>query len=161
MSKYPLVQSKLKTELAEYHHQRLSIEQLNSLSYLDCVLREVLRSAPPIIGTLRTLQIDDRLPSSARDARYWLGPINPDQFYPERFQNEDNTIRNKAAWIVFGGGHRQYMGQDLARLELKAICARLMQHVTFSDGGVDVNAGGYKHADTLLPKRIGVTITFD
>ncbi|CAF4189587.1 unnamed protein product, partial [Rotaria sordida] len=93
--------------------------------------------------------------------RYWSGPIDPDQFYPERFQNEDNTIRNKAAWIVFGGGHRQCMGQDLPRLELKAICARLMQHVTFSDGGPDVNAGGYKHADTLLPKRIGVTITFD
>ncbi|CAF3536902.1 unnamed protein product [Rotaria sp. Silwood1] len=178
MSKYPLVQSKLKRELAEYHLQRLSIEQLDSLGYLDCVLREVLRFAPPIIGTLRTLQVDDRLPSSgfqlnkgdhvfislynmARDPRYWSGPIDPDQFYPERFQDEDNTIRNKAAWMVFGGGHRQCMGQDLARLELKAICARLMQHVTFGDGGPDVNAGGYKYSDTLLPKRIGVTITFD
>jgi hypothetical protein len=36
-----------------------------------------------------------------------------------------------------------------------------MQHVTFGDGGNQLNAGGYKQTDTLLPKHIGVTITFD
>jgi hypothetical protein len=53
------------------------------------------------------------------------------------------------------------MGQDLARFELKIICARLMQFVTFGDSGSEVNAGGYNVTDTNKPRKIGVTIIFD
>lgn len=176
MSKHPQIQSKIKKELAEYNLQHLSIEQLDSLVYLDCVLREVLRFAPTALGSMRTLTVDDQLPKSgfqlkkgeqifisfynlARDPRYWS---NPDQFYPERFLNETDEVKNnKAASIPFGGGHRQCVGQDLARFELKVICARLIQHVTFIDGGPEVNSGGYKQRDTVQPKHIGVAIKFD
>jgi cytochrome P450 len=92
-----------------------------------------------------------------RDERYSEGIIPLDQFYPERFMNENN---NKITSITFGGGHRQCIGQDFARIELKMICARLMQHVTFGDGGEKFNAGGYKQTDTILPKHIGVKIHF-
>jgi cytochrome P450 len=71
--------------------------------------------------------------------------------------NENN---NKITSITFGGGHRQCIGQDFARIELKMICARLMQHVNFGDGGEKFNAGGYKQTDTILPKHIGVKIHF-
>jgi cytochrome P450 len=175
MSKHSHVQNKLKNELSQYNTQRLSIEQIDSLIYLDCVLREVFRFVPPVIGTFRTLVADDQLPGTGvqlkkgdqvmipfynlnRDERYCEGIIPPDQFYPERFINENN---NKITSMTFGGGHRQCIGQEFARLELKTICARLMQHVTFGDGGNIFNAGGYKQNDTILPKHIGVTITFD
>ncbi|CAF2781135.1 unnamed protein product [Rotaria sp. Silwood2] len=181
MSIHPEVQNKVKKELAQYNMQSLSVEQLDSFSYLDCVLREVFRFVPPNFGILRTLTVDDRLPSTGaelrkgdlvliaihnlgRDRRYWLGPVDPDQFYPERFLVEDNDINNnKAASIPFGGGHRQCIGQDLARLKVKAICARLMQRVTFGDGGPEVNSGEYAGdgGDAIIPKRMGVTITFD
>jgi cytochrome P450 len=102
MSKYPQVQIKIKQELAEYNLQRLSNEQLNSLVYLDCVIREVFRFVPTSLGSLRTVNVNDQLPKSgfqlkkgeqifisfynlAQDPRYWS---NPDQFYPERFLNE-------------------------------------------------------------------------
>jgi len=171
MSKHPEIQSKIKKELAEYNLQYLSIEQLDSLVYLDCVLHEVLRFAPIALGSMRTLTVDDRLPQSgfqlkngeqifisfynlARDPRYWSDP--------ERFLNETEKIKNnKAASIPFGGGHRQCPGQDLARFELKVICARLMQHVTFIDGGPEVNSGGYKQRDIVQPKHIDVAIKFD
>lgn len=176
VSKHPEVQTKMKKELAEYNHQRLSIEQIESLVYLDSVLCEVLRFVPTSLGSIRTLTADDRLPKSGvqlrkgdqifisfynlgRDARYWS---SPDEFYPERFLDQsEETINNKAALIPFGGGHRQCPGQDLARFELKVICARLMQNITFVDGGPQVNSGGYQQRDTVQPKHIGVAIVFD
>jgi len=175
MSKYPRVQTKIKAELGDDKHNRMTIEQVESLIYLDCVLREVLRYIPIVVGTTRTLTMDDRLPGSgvrlhkgdevfipfynlSRDKRYWK--IDPELFYPERFQGEDKDHHLYAS-IPFGGGHRQCIGQDLARFELKTIIVRLMQDVTFGDGGDQVNAGGYVQKLTIIPKHIGVTIKFD
>ncbi|CAF3061389.1 unnamed protein product [Rotaria sp. Silwood2] len=86
--------------------------------------------------------------------------IDPNLFYPERFQDEDKD-HHPYALIPFGGGDRQCIGQDLARLELKTIASRLMQQVTFSDGGPEVNSGGHNQTLTLMPKNVGVIITFD
>ncbi|CAF4175999.1 unnamed protein product, partial [Rotaria sordida] len=70
---------------------------------------------------------------------------------------------NTAASIPFGGGHRQCVGQELTQFIIKIVCARLMQHVTFGDGGSEVNSGGYSEdgEDAIIPKHMGVTITFD
>ena len=175
VSKHPHVQSKLKAELDDNKHTRPTAEQIESFTYLDCVVKEVLRFLPPAAGTTRELTVDDTLPASgvtlhkgdelfipfytlARDSRCWN--IDPDRFYPERFQGEDQN-HHQYAWLPFGAGHRQCIGQDLARFELKIIIARLMQYVTFGDGGEQVNAGGYIQKLTTVPKSVGVTITFD
>jgi cytochrome P450 len=174
MSKNPRVQTKLKAELAE---NSFSMDRLDSLVYLDAVIREVLRFAPPVNSTIRTLTADDRLPISgaqlykgdqvsipfynlARDPRYWK--VDPELFYPERFlENGLDQDHHPYAWVPFGGGHRQCIGQDLARFELKTIAARLMQYVTFGDGGSDVNSGGREQQFTIIPKYVGVTIFVD
>ena len=178
LSKHPNVQTKLKKELSQHGQQRLSAEQLDSLVYLDCVIRESLRLAPPDPGTLRTLIADDQLPATGahlkkgdqvmvpfynlnRDERYCVGSTDPNEFHPERFLVESENSTKRIVPMTFGGGHRQCIGQDFARLQLKAVCARLMQHVTFGDGGDKLNAGGYKQTDTIVPRHIGVTITFD
>ncbi|CAF1485361.1 unnamed protein product, partial [Rotaria sp. Silwood1] len=155
ISKNPRVQVQIKAELGDNKSQRLSIEQLDSLEYLNCVIDESLRFAPPGSYTVCNVTIDDRLPGSGtqlykgdevminiynltRDKRYWK--IDPDLFYPERFQGVGKD-HHLYALIPFGGGYRQCVGQDLARLELKAITTRLIQHVMFGDGGQEVNAG--------------------
>jgi cytochrome P450 len=176
MSKHPQVQQKIKAELASENCQgNLSLDRLDSLIYLDCVIKEVFRFCPPINGTVRTLTVDDRLPASgaqlfrgdqilipfhslARDTRYWS--IDPELFYPERFLDADKN-HHPYALIPFGAGHRQCIGQDLARFELKVIAATLMQHVTFGDGGCQVNSGGHLSKLTIMPKNVGVTIEFD
>ena len=177
MSKHPRVQRKIKEELADAYDDKrpLSLNRLESLVYLDAVINEIFRISPPFDGTFRTLTVDDHLPESgaqlykgdqvyisfpslSRDPQYWS--VDPDLFYPERFLEEDKS-HHPYALIPFGGGHRQCMGQDLARFELKVIMATLMQHVTFGDGGSQINAGGYMAKFCIIPKHIGVTIAFD
>jgi cytochrome P450 len=176
MSKHPEVQQKIKAELKNDAYQgHLSQDRLDSLVYLDCVLKEVFRFRGPINGTIRRVTVNDRLPETgtqlfqgdqvlipfhnlARDPRYWS--IDPETFYPERFLGPDKD-HHLFAFIPFGGGHRQCIGQDLARFELKVIAATLMQHVTFGDGGDEVNAGGFISKLTIMPKHVGVTISFD
>ncbi|CAF1013706.1 unnamed protein product [Adineta steineri] len=175
MSKYPHVQQKIKEELIKTGgEQDLTLNRLDSLVYLDCAINESLRYAPPADGTMRTLIADDRLPECgihlhkgdnifipfynlAHDERYWS--IDPKLFYPERFLNEDKN-HHLYALIPFGSGHRQCIGQDLARFELKVIIARMMQQVTFIDGGPTVNSGGHITSMTILPKNVGVGIEF-
>ncbi|CAF1257045.1 unnamed protein product [Adineta ricciae] len=176
VSKHAQVQQKIKAELIAqdclYH---LSSDRLDSLVYLNCVINEVLRFIPPATGTIRTLTRDDCLPATnvqlvrgdsvlipfhslAHDPRYWS--VDPNLFYPERFLGEDQN-HHPYALIPFGGGHRQCIGQDLARFELKVIVARLMQKITFDDAGPEVNAGGHSMGLAILPKHIGVSIEFD
>ena len=110
MSKHPDVQQKIKAELTNGgQSQTLTVDRLDSLTYLDCVVKEVLRFCPPISGTQRTLTMDDRLPESgcqlrkgdsvlipfhslAYDPRYWS--VDPERFYPERFLNEDKDRKS-------------------------------------------------------------------
>jgi cytochrome P450 len=177
ISKHPRVQQKIKADLMNGVDDKrpLSLDHLDSLVYLDAVINEVFRFSPPIDGTYRTLTIDDRLPESgvqlykgdqvcvsfynlARDPQHWS--IDPELFYPERFLEEDKS-HHPYALLPFGSGHRQCIGQDLARFELKVIAARLMQHVTFGDGGPHVNAGGQFQTVTIMPKHLGVTVDFD
>lgn len=176
LSKYPEVQQKIKAELIEKGaQQNLSLDRLDSLVYLDCVVSEVLRFAMPANGTVRTLTADDRLPESgaqlfkgetvyipfynlSRDTRHWS--IDPEIFCPERFLAKDKN-HDPYAFIPFGSGHRECIGQDLARFELKVVIARLMQHVTIGDGGPEVNAGGHLIKMIIVPKHIGVTVEFD
>ena len=176
LSKHPKVQEKIKMELCNSNVSKvLSVEQLDSLTYLDCVIKETLRFASPSDGASRSVLIDDRLPTSgvqlrkgdqlliplsilARDTRYWS--IDPDIFYPERFLGEGEK-HHPYAFLPFGSGHRQCIGQDLARFELKVILARLMQYVTFIDGGPHVNSGGHLQKLAIAPKYLGVSIQFD
>jgi cytochrome P450 len=176
MSKNPHAQQKLKAEVkGEDGRYDLSAERLDSLVYLDCVINEVFRYYAPTEFVTRTLLVDDRLPDSGtqlyngevviiptcivgKDPELWS--IDPERFYPERFLNEDKN-HHPYAFLPFGSGHRQCVGQDLARFEFKVIVARLMQYVRFGDGGPELNAGGHVEGLTSKPKRIGVTIDFD
>ncbi|CAF4311352.1 unnamed protein product, partial [Rotaria sordida] len=69
-------------------NQSLTLHELDSLVYLDCVINETLRFYPVVQGIFRTLTVDDRLPENnvqlykgdtvvipfntlAHDPRYW------------------------------------------------------------------------------------------
>lgn len=177
MSKYPHVQERIKEELRENHvthDAELNQQLLDSLVYVECVVKEVLRFAPISPGVIRQAMQDDVIDSIPvskgdnimiathnlhRDPRYWN--IDPANFVPERFLDEDKyPLQN--VYMPFGGGHRACAGQDLALLELKTIITRLMQRVTFEDPGDEAdNSGGYNQCLTCLPKHLAVRIHLD
>ena len=179
LSKHLRIQKKIKQQLRENYlldQESFTIEQLNQLDYLDSVIAEVMRWAPNFDFTARTLTNDDFLPASnvqlykgesvliafynlSHDPRYWN--IDPERFYPERFQKADKDHHPYAS-IAFGGGHRICKGQDFSKLELKVVLARLMQKITILDGGEHDNAGGhYQTSGNVQPKSFGVYIRFD
>ncbi|CAF1273390.1 unnamed protein product [Didymodactylos carnosus] len=177
MSKNPTVQEKMKSELTSYSITRetqLTLETVDQLEYVDCVLKETLRYAPIADATGRTVVAESDIIDGVkvqkgetiliaiqnihRDPRYWN--IDPQLFYPERFLNEDKN-HHPYAFLPFGAGHRQCAGQDLARFELKIIVVRLMQFITFVDGGEIENSGGLSQRITCTPKNMAVYVKFD
>ncbi|CAF0776308.1 unnamed protein product [Rotaria sordida] len=150
------------------------IHFVNKCQYIDCVIKEILRLAPILFGTLRTLLNDividgikfykgDTLASlftlMQHDPRYWK--LDPTEFIPERFFGVDapDVNYNPFVFIPFGGGHRACIGQDLARLELKVIIIRYMLFVTFIDA--PGNNGGHRQGITIAPKELAVSMKFD
>ena len=176
MSKYPGIQRRVKQELQANNMHRdtpVTMESLNRLTYMDCVLKELLRFAPIVNSARRTLTQDDQIDGVKlqkgdsiliplynlhMDHRYWK--LNPYEFIPERFEGVDKD-HHPYALLTFGGGHRQCIGQDLARLELKVMITRLMQQVAFRDGGDQMNSGGHRQSLTNSPRNIAVLIDFD
>jgi len=56
------VQSKLRDELFTIQSDNPTMDELNSLSYLDSVVREMLRIHSPVTGAMRVAVKDDVLP---------------------------------------------------------------------------------------------------
>ena len=177
MSKYPHVQQKMKDELREHHLMHateLGPTALDSLIYIECVTKEVLRYAPIATGVVREAMCDDVLGNIQvrkgdnimiaiqnlhRDPRYWN--IDPTKFVPERFLDEDK-YPPLGAYMPFGGGHRSCIGQDLAFFNLKTIIVCLMQRVTFVDPDDEANnSGGYIQNISCFPNHFAVRVWID
>ncbi|CAF3926684.1 unnamed protein product [Rotaria sp. Silwood1] len=177
ISKYPNIQQKIKSELAEHNltpDKLLTPDILDSLIYIECVTKEVLRFSPIASVVLRQATCDDTIDGIEvkkgdtillaiqnlhRDPRYWK--VDPLQFVPDRFLHEDKCPP-QCAFMPFGEGHRSCAGQDLAFLELKTVITRLMQRVTILDPGEEAdNSGGLVQRITCFPKHLAVRIHLD
>ncbi|KAF8209632.1 cytochrome P450 [Mycena galopus ATCC 62051] len=56
------IQTRLRKELLAVDSNNLSMEELQALSYLDCVVRETLRAHSPVIASFRMAMCDDLIP---------------------------------------------------------------------------------------------------
>ena len=64
LTQAPEVQRKLREELLSVDTDKPNMDQLNSLPYLDAVVRETLRVHTPVPSTLRVAKKDDVIPVS-------------------------------------------------------------------------------------------------
>ncbi|XP_030377910.1 cytochrome P450 4d2-like [Scaptodrosophila lebanonensis] len=145
VSRHPEVQKQLIQEIHDVLgtdlKQPVSMQQLNELKYLECVVKEALRMYPsvPTIGreTTEDILVEDLLiPAKTlislpfymamRDPEYYP---EPEKFKPERFSNEENAAKiNPFTYVPFSAGPRNCIGQKFAMLELKSTVSKILRH---------------------------------
>ncbi|XP_029173451.1 cytochrome P450 9e2-like [Nylanderia fulva] len=144
----PSVQIKLRNEIDEVLKKtngELTYEVVNGMQYLDAVINEALRLWPPALGVNRICVQDFELPPAlpgdkpfvVKKGSYVWFPFyclhrdpkhfkKPDEFYPERFLDENKTYFNTSAYLPFGIGPRMCIGNRFALLEIKVMIFHLL-----------------------------------
>jgi retinoid hydroxylase len=120
----------------------VKLEILQQMTYLEQVLKEVLRVAPPVVrsGSRRMLESCElggysipqgwdvyyQIPETHQDSQIYTHPdrFDPDRFSPQRAEDKQKVFSH----IPFGGGIRECLGKEFARLEMKLFAALLVRN---------------------------------
>jgi cytochrome P450 len=140
----PAAEQRLRTELTSALHGRPpALADLACLPYTTMVIEETLRLYPPTWGILRDAVDDDEIGGYAIPAgstiyvdtfhthrlpAWWP---NPEHFDPFRFAAGPTAARPRFAYLPFGGGPRQCIGNALAMMQLQITLAMLIQGFRF------------------------------
>lgn len=149
LAKYPTIQQKVFEEARTVFGDDLSkpvvMQDLNSLSYLELVIKESLRLYPsvPLFGRRIHEEVtfgDFTIPENTnvivapcflgRDPKIFADPL---KFDPLRFDIETNNEKNNPyAYIPFSAGPRNCIGQKFAMLEMKSLTSKVIRHFELS-----------------------------
>lgn len=140
LAQYPKVRAIAQSEQAPFNNQPLTLDALKQMPYLDQVLKEVLRYTAPVGGgfrkVLETCEYGGYQFPEGWSLLYEIAQThydselfhNPDQFDPERFGSERAEDKAKTfGHVPFGGGVRECLGKEFARLEMKIFVAKMLQ----------------------------------
>lgn len=119
----------------------LTQESLRQMTYLEQVLKEVLRIVPPVVrsGSRKVLEASEfgeyhipqgwdvfyQIPETHQGSNIYTQPerFDPARFSPERSEDKQKIFSH----IPFGGGIRECLGKEFARLEMKLFAALLVR----------------------------------
>ncbi|GFS19966.1 cytochrome P450 2U1-like [Elysia marginata] len=182
---YPDVQKKMQEEIDRVVGDAVpGKEHRSKLVYNEAVLMETMRlyyvapfAVPRVVQRdttvggyeipAKSLLLTNNL-TMMRDPKFWPEPF---EFRPERFisSNEDGTEIKLASyrhegWAPFQIGHRNCIGESLAKLELVYVITGLLQKLTFSfarmeDGETPCFDYGTSGFATMTPKPYYVKVT--
>lgn len=141
LAQHPEVFAAVRAEQQQLsREQPLTLEQLKQMTYLEQVLKEVLRVLPPVGGGFREViqecEFNGYTIPQGWSALYQIGKTHqdsgiytkPEQFDPERFAPERAEDKPKPfSYIPFGGGVRECLGREFAKLEMKLFAAHLVR----------------------------------
>lgn len=139
VAQHPAVWEGLCAEQQTFAAAPLTLDTLKQMTYLEQVLQEVLRLVPPVGGGFRKVLAACELAGYQIPAGWnVLYEINqthlnpetfpaPEAFQPERFAAERAGDRAKYSYIPFGGGIRECLGKEFARLEMKLFAIHLLR----------------------------------
>ncbi|KAJ7144759.1 cytochrome P450 [Mycena crocata] len=154
-------QTRLREELLGVSTDNPTMDELNDLPYLDCVVRETLRIHAPVPSTVRIATQDDVVPLATpftdvngtvhetlrvnkgqtimipilamnRDREIW-GPDAMD-FIPERWESRSINNSIPGVWghmLSFLGGPRACIGYRFSLIEMKALLFTLVRAFEF------------------------------
>lgn len=181
MAQHPIVLEQIRAEQAPFQNREtLTLDDLKQMDYLDQVLKEVLRVMPPVGGGFReviqTCEINGYTIPKGWSVLYEIRRThhdhtlypNPNQFDPNRFSVNRLDKASPFSYVPFGGGVRECIGKEFARLEMKifaALLAREYEWELVSDQNLDYSMvptprpkDGLKvHFRRITPKSIGIT----
>ncbi len=140
LSQHPAIRERLEAELdGVLGGREPAYEDLPNLPFTRRVIDEAMRLYPPAWGFSRQALGDDEL-GGYRLPRGWLAFLmpyvlhrhpaywpDPDRFDPDRFLPERSADRPKFAYLPFGAGPRQCIGNQFALLEAHLSVATLAQ----------------------------------
>jgi retinoid hydroxylase len=139
VAQHPEILERLRAE-QQRQPQAITLETLKEMTYLEQVLKEVLRLTPPVGGVFRKV-LQDCTYEGYQLPQNWsvlcqIGSTHssadhypdPDVFDPERFSPERQEKQAKYSYIPFGGGVRECLGKEFARLEMKVFASHLLRH---------------------------------
>jgi len=137
---HPEIERKVRDEVEAVVGDRTpTFEDLNKLTYSKMVLQEALRLYPPGWMIPRHAIAEDvihghRIPKDAvvivlvhaihRHPALWP---DPEVFRPERFTPEETAKRHRSAYLPFGFGARQCIGNHLALMEGQLVLSMVAQ----------------------------------
>ncbi len=140
LSAHPDVESRLHAELGAVLGGRSpTTDDLPNLPYTRMVVEETMRLYPPVWSILRRAMGADQIGPYAVPAgtSIFISPYavhrhpafweDPEAFDPERFTPERSAGRPHFAYVPFGGGPRQCIGNIFALTEAQLILASVAQ----------------------------------
>ncbi|KAF8894815.1 cytochrome P450 [Infundibulicybe gibba] len=135
------IQNKLRTELWTVPSDNPTMEELNSLPYLDAVVRETMRVHTPISATVRVAMKDDIVPLGepyrGRDGKlYHESHSGQNIVIPILVVNRAQSIWGEDArefrnMLTFLGGPRACIGYRFSIVEIKALLFTLVRAFEF------------------------------
>ncbi|RIB26340.1 cytochrome P450 [Gigaspora rosea] len=148
IAKTPDIQNRLRKELfdvsTDRNHQP-TIDELEQLKYLDCILKETLRIIPPVVALGRHPAKNEILDGYVipkgtpllipiyaihHDPLVW--GEDAEDFNPSRWINpEINSKISTSTFIPFSAGPKNCIGMKIAQLEFKAILSTLIRNFEF------------------------------
>lgn len=143
LSQHPDKEAKLHAELdSVLGGRRPSVEDLSQLTYTGMIVHESMRLYPPAYAFGREAVADCEIGGYAisrgttlflspwvthRDARYFE---QPEEFEPERWENNLMKRLPKFAYFPFGGGPRVCIGNSFALMEATLLLAVIARKFT-------------------------------
>ncbi|MBE9168292.1 cytochrome P450 [Pleurocapsales cyanobacterium LEGE 06147] len=140
-AQHPEVLQRLQQEQQQlYSSTPLTLEDLKQMTYLEQVLKEVLRIIPPVGGGFRAAiesfefkgyripkgwNIQYQIAQTHKDKEIYqeCDRFDPDRFSPERTEDKQKSF----GYIPFGGGLRECLGKEFARLEMRIFASMLLR----------------------------------
>ncbi|WP_322745551.1 cytochrome P450 [Plectonema radiosum] len=141
LAQHPEVFEKVRHEQQQLgFSQPLTSENLKQMTYLDQVIKEVLRLIPPVGGGFRQViescefngyfipqgwSVLYNVPKTNQDSSVYTEPskFDPERFAPSRAEDKTKPFTH----VTFGGGMRECIGKEFAKLEMKLFAALLVR----------------------------------
>lgn len=139
---------------------KINYDSVNEMKYMDTVIDETLRLFPPALRLDREASKDFEYNGmKIKKGMVWSVPIwalhhdpeiypDPNEFIPERFEEQEKKKRDNVAFLAFGAGPRNCIGMRFALIEIKLLLSLILSKFNFekcekTPEKIDIDSSGF------------------